>query len=64
MENNSGFDMEAIYFDDDVLFHETVMEIITWEKEEELRSRESRLGLPDMITEDAFRLLMEMISEE
>lgn len=58
MENNSGFDMEAIYFDDDVLFHENIMEIIAWEKEDELRSTESRLELPDIMTEDGFRLLM------
>ncbi|MCF8564674.1 hypothetical protein LLE49_07930 [Alicyclobacillus tolerans] len=64
MENNSGFDVEAVYFDDDVLFHETVMEIIAWEKEDELRSTESRLELPDIMTEDAFRLLMETACEE
>lgn len=64
MENSTDFDMESIYFDDDVLFYETVMEIITWEKEKNLCSRESRLDLPDVMTEDGFRFLKELAGAE
>ncbi|WP_067625208.1 hypothetical protein [Alicyclobacillus acidiphilus] len=63
MGKNTGFDVDAIYFDDDVLFHEIVMEYIAREKEEESRSREYGLDLPDVMTEDAFRLLMETAGE-
>jgi len=64
VENNTSFDMESIYFDDDVLFHETVLEIIAREKEEKLRNREYGCDLPEVMTEDGFRLLMEMAGEE
>ena len=56
--------MESIYFDDDVLFHETVMEIIAWEKEKKLCSRECSLDLSDVMFEDGFRLLIETAGEE
>ncbi|WP_067625395.1 hypothetical protein [Alicyclobacillus acidiphilus] len=59
MGKSSGYDTESIYFDDEVLFHETVMEYITRESEEKLRSKEYGSDLPGVMTEDTFRLLME-----
>ena len=64
MENSTDFDMESIYFDDDVLCHEIIMEYVMQEKEEKLRSREYGCSLPEVMTEDGFRLLMETADEE
>ena len=64
MENNTGFDMDANYLDDEIMFHEIVMEYTAREQEEKLRSRDDGWGLPDVMTEEAYRILMEMIGEE
>jgi len=61
---NSGYDTESIYFDDDVLFHEIIMESIARVKEEKLRCKEYGACLPDVMTEDSFRLLMETVGGE
>ena len=64
MENTADFNIATIDFDDDVLFHEFVMEYAMREKEEKLRGEEYGACLPDVMTEDSFRLLMEMAGDE
>ena len=64
MENTTDSNIVTIDFDDDVLFHEFVMEYVMREKEEKLRSEEYGACLPDVMTEDSFRLLMETAGDE
>lgn len=64
MENTTDSNIATIDFDDDVLFHEFVMECVMWEKEEKLRFWEYGIDFPEVMTEDAFRLLIETADGE
>ncbi|WP_206915866.1 hypothetical protein [Alicyclobacillus suci] len=67
MREVSGLDREGVHLDDEIMFDEWVRECVAREREERrnqdgvrVLSRDDGWQLPSPLTEDAFRLLMEM----
>jgi hypothetical protein len=67
----SGLDREVIHLDDEIIFDEWVRECVAREQEARrnqdrvrVLSRDDGWQLPSPLTEDAFRLLMEVVDGE
>ncbi|GLG01713.1 hypothetical protein Alches_17530 [Alicyclobacillus hesperidum subsp. aegles] len=67
----SGLDREGVHLDDEIMFDEWVRGCVAREREEcrnldqvRVLSRDDGWQFPSPLTEDAFRLLMEMVVGE
>lgn len=66
MGQTSGLDREGVHLDDEIMFDEWVRECVAREQEERrnqdqvrVLSRDDGYELPEVVTEDSFRMFME-----
>ncbi|EPZ53083.1 hypothetical protein [Alicyclobacillus acidoterrestris] len=64
----SGLDREGVHLDEEIMFDEWVRECVALEQEERrnqdrvrVLSKDDGYELPEVVTEDSFRLLMETV---